>query len=77
MNYRIKKLTIIPEFRLDNAQKNIFIDSSNKAKGDNASFIIAAIYYTVGGEEDDENTFMEFPESDLPADRPRYLGGFH
>ena len=44
MNYRIKKLTIIPEFRLDNAQKNIFTNSSNKAKGDNASFIIAAIY---------------------------------
>ena len=44
INYRIKKLTIIPEFRLDNAQKNIFTNSSNMAKGDNTSFIIAAIY---------------------------------
>ncbi|NCW13084.1 MAG: porin [Chitinophagia bacterium] len=44
MNYKIKKLTIIPEFRLDNAQNNIFTNSSNKPTGSNASFILAAVY---------------------------------
>lgn len=44
MNYKFKKLTIIPEFRLDNAKDNIFTNSSNKATGSNASFILAAVY---------------------------------
>ena len=44
MNYKFKKLTIIPEFRLDNAKDNIFTNSSNKATGSNASFVLAAVY---------------------------------
>ena len=44
MNYKIKKLTIIPELRLDNAKDNLFFNSDNIAKGNNTSFIIAAVY---------------------------------
>ena len=44
MNYKIKKLTIIPELRLDNAKDNYFLNSSNKLTGGNTSFVIAAVY---------------------------------
>jgi Putative beta-barrel porin-2, OmpL-like. bbp2 len=44
MNYKFKKLTIIPEFRWDNAKDNIFTNSSSKATGSNASFVLAAVY---------------------------------
>ncbi len=44
MNYKIKKLTIIPELRLDNAKDNLFFNSDNIATGSNTSFIIAAVY---------------------------------
>jgi hypothetical protein len=44
MNYKIKKLTIIPELRWDNAKDNIFFNSDNVAKSNNTSLIIAAVY---------------------------------
>ena len=44
MNYKIKKLTIIPELRLDNAKDNYFLNSSNKLTVGNTSFVIAAVY---------------------------------
>jgi len=44
MNYKFKKLTIIPEFRWDNAKDNIFTNSSSKATGSNTSFVLAAVY---------------------------------
>ena len=44
MNYKIKKLTIIPELRLDNARDNLYLNSNNKPTGSNTSFIIAAVY---------------------------------
>ena len=44
MNYKIKKLTIIPEFRLDNAKDNLFYNQHNIATSNNTSFIIAAVY---------------------------------
>ncbi len=44
MNYKIKKLTIIPELRLDNAKNNLYLNSDNIATGSNTSFIIAAVY---------------------------------
>jgi hypothetical protein len=44
MNYKIKKLTIIPELRLDNAKDNLYFNSDNIATGSNTSFIIAAVY---------------------------------
>ena len=44
MNYKIKKLTIIPEFRLDNAKDNLYLNRDNIATGSNTSFIIAAVY---------------------------------
>lgn len=44
MNYKIKKLTIIPELRLDNAKDNLYFNSVNIATGSNTSFIIAAVY---------------------------------
>ena len=44
INYKIKKMTLIPELRLDNAKNNIFFNSDNLAIGHNASFILAAVY---------------------------------
>ena len=44
MNYKIKKLTIIPELRLDKAKNNLYFNSDNIATGQNTSFIIAAVY---------------------------------
>lgn len=44
MNYKIKKLTLIPELRIDNAKDNIYFNSNNKANASNTSFIIAAVY---------------------------------
>jgi hypothetical protein len=44
MNYKIKKLTIIPELRLENAKDNLYFNSSNKPTGSNTSFVIAAVY---------------------------------
>jgi hypothetical protein len=44
MNFKIKKLTIIPEFRLDNAKDNLYLNRDNIATGSNTSFIIAAVY---------------------------------
>lgn len=44
MNYKIKKLTIIPELRLDKAKDNLFFNSDNIARGSNTSFIVALIY---------------------------------
>ena len=44
INYKIKKLTLIPELRMDNAKNNIFFNSDNIATGQNTSFILAAVY---------------------------------
>lgn len=44
MNYKIKKLTIIPELRLDKAKNNLYFNRDNIATGQNTSFIIAAVY---------------------------------
>ena len=44
MNYKIKKLTIIPELRMENAKDNLYFNSSNKPTGSNTSFVIAAVY---------------------------------
>jgi hypothetical protein len=44
-NFKINTFTIIPEFRLDNASENIFVDKNNLPKSSAASFLIAAVYY--------------------------------
>lgn len=44
LNYKIKKLTIIPELRLDNAKDNLYFNNDHIATGSNTSFIIAAVY---------------------------------
>jgi hypothetical protein len=44
MNVRFKKLTIIPEFRFDNASENIFLTNTQSATGSAGSFLVAAVY---------------------------------
>ncbi len=44
MNVRFKKLTIIPEFRIDNASENIFLTNAQSATGSAGSFLVAAVY---------------------------------
>lgn len=43
-NFHIDNLTIIPEFRFDNAKDKIFFDKSGNATGSAGSFLIAAVY---------------------------------
>ena len=43
-NFKINSLTIIPEFRLDNSSKKIFIDKAGAAKSSAANFLVAAVY---------------------------------
>ncbi|MBC7651598.1 MAG: porin [Deinococcales bacterium] len=43
-NFKINNLTIIPEFRLDNAKNNIFIKSDGAGTKSASQFILAATY---------------------------------
>jgi hypothetical protein len=43
-NIHLDNLTIIPEFRLDNAKDKIFLDKDGKITGGSGSFLIAAVY---------------------------------
>ena len=43
-NFNVGGLTVIPEFRIDNAKKDVFLDSDGKAIDSNAAFILAAVY---------------------------------
>lgn len=43
-NFRIHSFTIIPEFRLDNANQTIFTNGSGEMKKSNANVLVAAIY---------------------------------
>lgn len=43
-NFKINSLTIIPEFRIDNASENIFTGKSGTAKSSAANFLVAAVY---------------------------------
>jgi hypothetical protein len=43
-NFKINSFTIIPEFRVDKASKDIFTAKDGSAKGSNPSFLLAAIY---------------------------------
>ncbi len=43
-NIKSGALTFIPEFRLDNASKSIFLDSNLKATSSAAQFAVAAVY---------------------------------
>jgi len=44
MNYKIKKITLLPEIRLDKAQKDIYYSNDGKAVNSSMSFNLAAIY---------------------------------
>jgi hypothetical protein len=44
-NFRIDNLTIIPEFRFDNANSEVFINSSAAPTKSTGSFILAATYH--------------------------------
>jgi hypothetical protein len=43
-NFKVNALTIIPEFRIDNASENIFTGKSGAAKSSAANFLVAAVY---------------------------------
>jgi hypothetical protein len=43
-NFKINSFTIIPEFRIDNANKNIFMNADGGMKKSNANVLLAAIY---------------------------------
>lgn len=43
-NFKVENLTLIPEFRLDNASEDIFSKSNGSATKSAASFLIAATY---------------------------------
>ena len=43
-NIRFNKLTIIPEFRLENARDKVFMNGNNIAKTGTGNFLIAAVY---------------------------------
>lgn len=43
-NFKVDGFTFIPEFRLDNASKDLFVDKDLKATKSSATFLIAAIY---------------------------------
>lgn len=44
LNYKINKLTILPELRIESAKNPIYINKEGNATNKNASFILAAIY---------------------------------
>jgi hypothetical protein len=44
-NFRIENLTIIPEFRLDNAKNEVFIKNDGSSAKSTGSFILAATYH--------------------------------
>ena len=44
MNYKIKKITLLPELRLDKAQKDIYYSSDGNAVNTSMSFNLAAIF---------------------------------
>jgi hypothetical protein len=44
-NFKIDNLTIIPEFRFDNASENIFLKHDNTGTKSTGSFILAATYH--------------------------------
>lgn len=43
-NIKVGALTLIPEFRVDIASEEVFVDADGKATGTSAAFIFAAIY---------------------------------
>lgn len=43
-NFKIQGLTLIPELRIDNASKELFIDHSETAKKTTTSALVAAVY---------------------------------
>lgn len=44
MNYKINKLTILPELRIENAKEPIYLNKTGDPTRKSASFILAAIY---------------------------------
>jgi len=44
LNFRLKKFTIIPEIRLDNAADKIFVNGTNVISHSAGSFLVAAVY---------------------------------
>ncbi|MFY8166678.1 MAG: outer membrane beta-barrel protein, partial [Sediminibacterium sp.] len=44
LNYKIKKITIIPELRMEKAKDKIFYSNEGTAVNQSLSFNIAAIY---------------------------------
>jgi len=43
-NFRIHSLILIPEIRVDKANKDIFVDDQGKAKGSTSNVLLAAVY---------------------------------
>jgi hypothetical protein len=43
-NFKVNSFTIIPEFRVDKASKDIFVNKDGGAKGSNPSVLLAAVY---------------------------------
>lgn len=44
-NFRIDNLTVIPEFRFDDARNSVFYKNSTQATSSTGSFVLAAVYY--------------------------------
>jgi hypothetical protein len=44
LNYKINKLTILPEFRIESAKDPIYVNKEGTPASKSASFILAAIY---------------------------------
>lgn len=44
INYKIKQVTLVPEFRLESAKKSIYLNKSGDPTSKSASFLLAAIY---------------------------------
>ncbi|MBC7830200.1 MAG: porin [Chitinophagaceae bacterium] len=45
MNFKVNNLTIIPEFRYDNAGNSVFYKNANETTKSTGSFILAAVYH--------------------------------
>ena len=43
-NFKVDNFIFIPEFRIDNASKNVFVDKNSNPSKTASSFLIAAVY---------------------------------
>mgnify|MGYP002403061964 CR=1 FL=1 len=43
-NFKLAGFTFIPEFRIDNASENIFVDKDGAGKKSASNFLLAAVY---------------------------------